>query len=224
MTQDRFSSSRSSFTTLAAAAFFLIAGLFVAGCGSGPRGPGPSLAAASAPRPVAMQGEAKFFDGQLVATISISRGFERGGGRGGEGGGGGGGRGRGRRNNDQYEEIDLPDPDDKDYAESISKIMQLQIRGSPLPPVTLRLALSNPTPQPIDVDISEVNSDLGNFAVQPEKLTIPAGKSAEPYPMNSQLGLVGDNFPVKVSLRIGDKTESQIITVQSLFNPDGTRK
>ena len=72
--------------------------------------------------------------------------------------------------------------------------------------------------------VTEVNSDLGNFAVQPEKLTIPAGKSAEPYPMNSQLGLVGDNFPVKVSLRIGDKTESQIITVQSLFNPDGTRK
>lgn len=217
MTQDRFSSARSSFAALSAAAFFLLAGLFVAGCGSGPSGPAPSLAAASAPRPVAMQGDAKFFDGQLVATVSISRGFERGGAR------GGGGRG-GRRNYDQFEEVDLPDPDEKDYAESIGKIMQLQIRGSPLPPVTLRLALSNPTPQPIEVDISEVNSDLGNFAVQPEKLTIPAGKSAEPYPMNSQLGLIGDNFPVKVSLRIGGKTESQTITVKSLFNPDGTRK
>ena len=219
MTQDRFSSSPSSFGTVAAVAFFSLAGLLVGGCSSGPRGAAPSLAAASAPRPVAMQGEAKYFDGQLVATVSVSRGFERGGPR----GGGGSGRAA-RRNYDQYEEVDLPDPDEKDYAESISKIMQLQIRGSPLPPVTLRLALSNPTPQPIEVDISEVNSDLGNFAVQPEKLTIPAGKSAEPYPMNSQLGLIGDNFPVKVSLRIGDKTESQIITVKSLFNPDGTRK
>jgi hypothetical protein len=42
--------------------------------------------------------------------------------------------------------------------------------------------------------------------------------------MNSQLGLIGDNLPVKVALRIGDKTESQIIIVKSLFNPDGTRK
>jgi hypothetical protein len=215
MTQDRFSSSRSSFATVFAATLLSLLGLLVAGCGSGPRTAAPSLAAASAPRPVAMQGEAKYFDGQVLATVSISRGFERGGGRVGRGG---------HRNYDQLDEIDLPDPDEKDYAESISKIMQLQIRGSPLPPVTLRLALSNSTPQPIDVDISEVNSDLGNFAVQPEKLTVPAGKSAEPYPMNSQLGLIGDNFPVKVSLRVGDKTESQIISVKSLFNPDGTRK
>jgi hypothetical protein len=214
MTQDRFSRLRSSFAAAATTALLVAAGLFAAGCGGGPR-MSPSLAAASAPRPVAMQGEAKYFDGQILATVSVSRGFERGGGRGGRGG---------RRNYDQLEESDLPDPDEKDYAESISKIMQLQIRGSPLPPVTLRLALSNPTPQPIDVEISEVNSDLGNFAVQPEKLTVAAGKSAEPYPMNSQLGLIGDNLPVKVALRIGDKTESQIIIVKSLFNPDGTRK
>jgi hypothetical protein len=215
MTQDRFSCFRSAFVPIFTTALLLITGLFAAGCGSGPRS-APSLAAASAPRPVAMQGEAKYFDGQIVATVSVSRGFERGGGR---------GRGGGRRGNyDQLEETDLPDPDEKDYAESISKIMQLQIRGSPMPPVTLRLALSNSTPQPIEVDISEVNSDLGNFAVQPEKLTVPAGKSAEPYPMNSQLGLIGDNLPVKVVLRVGDKTESQVITVRSLFNPDGTRK
>ncbi len=42
-----------------------------AGCDS-PARPSPSLAAASAPRPVAMKGEGRFFDGQVVATVSIS--------------------------------------------------------------------------------------------------------------------------------------------------------
>lgn len=243
MTQDRFSRFRSVFAARPATMLLLITGLLAAGCGSGPRS-GFFRDPNNAPKPLALRGEAKYFDGQLAATVSISRGFERGeepgaddaskgdgskpegappgGGRGGgHGGRGGGGRGGGSAD---YSQIDLPDPDDKDYAESISKIMRLQIRGSPMPPITLRVVLANTTQQPIEVDISEVNSDLGNFAVQPEKLTIPAGKSAEPYPMNSQIGLIGDNFPVKVSLRVGDKTESQTITVKSLFNPDGTRK
>lgn len=246
MTQDRFSRFRSVFATRSATTLLVITGLLAAGCGSGPRS-GYFRDPNNAPKPLALRGEAKYFDGQLAATVSISRGFEmdeepdssdgakadgskpaggssRGGGggrgRGGRGGGGGGYGGGGA----DYSQIDLPDPDDKDYAESISKIMRLQIRGSPMPPITLRVVLANTSQQPIEVDISEVNSDLGNFAVQPEKLTIPAGKSAEPYPMNSQIGLIGDNFPVKVSLRVGEKTESQTITVKSLFNPDGTRR
>ena len=183
-----------------------------AGCGSASNSGNISLAAASAPRPVAMRGEGRFFDGHLVATVSISRGFER------------TTRNADGRLKDQFEEIELPDETDKDYAESVYKIQQLLIRGSPMPPVTLRLNLSNQSKEADEVAILEVNSDLGNFAVQPDRLTVAAGQAAEPNPMNSQLGLIGDNFPVKVALRIGDKTESQVITVRSLFTPEGTRK
>ncbi len=183
-----------------------------AGCGS-PANPGNiSLAAAAVPQPVAMKGEGRFFDGHLVATVSISRGFER------------VQRNADGRLKDQFEEIDLPDETDKDYAESVYKIQQLMIRGSPMPPVTLRLNLSNQSKEAVEIAILEVNSDLGNFAVQPDHLTVAAGQAAEPSPMNSQLGLIGDNFPVKVALRIGDKTENQVINVKSLFTPQGTRK
>lgn len=211
MTQDRFFVFRPA-TCLVAG--FLLA-MASAGCSSpGPaRSGGPSLAAASAPRPVAMQGDGRFFDGQVVATVSISRGFER-----------GGPRGRDGRPKDEYEQIDLPDTTDKDYAESISKIMMLQLRGSPMPPMTLRLNLANRTKQALEVGILELNSDLGNFAVQPDRLILAAGQAAEPEAMTSQLGIMGDNLPVKIALRIGDKTESQIITVHSLFTPEGTRK
>ncbi|HWA09041.1 MAG TPA: hypothetical protein VG838_06190 [Opitutaceae bacterium] len=207
MIQDRFFARCS--------AGVLVSGLLLgaAGCGSGPR-PNLSLSAADAPRPVAMQGESPFFDGQIVATIFISRGFERNGPAGMKGG----------HAKDDFEQVDLPDTTDKDYAESINKLLALQIRGSPLPPVTLRLSLANQTKQPLDVAILEVNSDLGNFAVQPDHLTLEPGKPAEPYPMNSQLGLIGDNLPVKVGLKIGDKTESQTLVIKSLFTPEGVRK
>ncbi len=101
----------------------------------------------------------------------------------------------------EEEEIDLPDASDKDYAESVSKIMMLQIRGSPLPPITLRLGLTNQSKDALDVAITELNSDLGNFAVQPDHLALAPGQTAEPDQMNSQLGMMGDNFPVKVTLR-----------------------
>lgn len=210
MTQDRFFAFRPAASLMAG--FLLLAS---AGCSGPSRSGGSSLSAAAAPRPVAMQGESRFFDGQIVATLSISRGFERGGGPAG---------GRGGRAKDDYEEVDLPDTTDKDYAESIAKIMALQIRGSPMPPVTLRLNLANQTKQTLVVGIVELNSDLGNFAVQPDQLTLAPGQAAEPDSMNSELGIAGDNFPVKVALRIGDKTESEIITVKSLFTPEGKRK
>ena len=125
---------------------------------------------------------------------------------------------------DPYEQIELPDETDKDYAESVGKILKLQIRGSPMPPITLRLKLANQTKQTLEVEIPEVNSDLGNFAVQPDHLTLAPGQAAEPNPMNSQLGMIGDDFPVKVGLRLGDKTESQVVMVRSLFTPEGARK
>lgn len=209
MTQDRFFPVRPAARLMAG--FLLL--LAAAGCSGPSRYGDQSLAAASVPRPVAMKGDGRFFDGQVVATVFISRGFER----------GGPGAGRGRVK-DQLDQIELPEETDKDYAESVSKILRLQIRGSPLPPITLRLSLANLTMQPLEVAILELNSDLGNFAVQPDRLTLAPGQALEPEPMNSQLGMIGDDFPVKISLRTGGKTESQVITIKSLFTPDGKRK
>ena len=211
MTQVRFSTP-GMITRLATG--FLLA-VAVAGCNSGPKAPPPSLASISAPRPVAMKGEARFFDGQVVATLVISRGFER----------GMGGRGdRGSLDKDETAQIYLPEPEDKDYAESMGKIMALQVRGSPVPPITLRLTLTNESKEMIEVEIVELNSDLGNFAVQPDHLTISPGKSAEPDAMNSQLGAAGSEIPVKLVLRHAGKAETQIVPVKSLFNAQGLRE
>lgn len=211
MTQVRFSTP----VPIARLATGLLLALGFAGCSSGPRPPPPSLASLSAPRPVAMKGEGRYFDGQVVATLVISRGFER----------GMGGKGdRGVLDKDETAQIYLPEPEDKDYAESMGKIMALQVRGSPVPPITMRLTLTNQSGQMVEVEILELNSDLGNFAVQPDHLTLGPGKSAEPDAMNSQLGVAGTEIPVKLALRCAGKTESQVIPVKSLFNAQGLRE
>ena len=46
-----------------------------------------------------------------------------------------------------------------------------------------------------------MNSDLGNFAVRPSKISVSPGQTAEPDPMISQLGVTSDEFPVTVRLR-----------------------
>jgi hypothetical protein len=193
---------------------FLLA-VALAGCSGPSRTPPPTLASLSAPRPIAMKGEGRFFDGQVIATLIVSRGFER----------GMGGRGdRALLDKDETAQIYLPEPEDKDYAEAMGKIMALQVRGSPVPPVTLRLSLANQTKQPLEVEIVELNSDLGNFAVQPDHLMIGPEKSAEPDAMNSQLGATSAEIPVKLALRYGGKTESQVVLVKSLFTTGGKRE
>ena len=159
-------------------------------------------------RPVALKGEGSFFGGQIGATLTVSRGFDR----------------EKRVPHERPDLIDIPDPDAKDYAENMSKIMALQIRGSPLPPVVMQLSLANHGEQPAEVEITDLNSDLGNFAVRPDHLTIAAGKTAEPDPVHSSLGVTSEEIPVTVGLRVGTKTESHVILVKSLFTPSGQRK
>ena len=86
--------------------------------------------------------------------------------------------------------------------------------GSSLPPVQLRLQLENKTKESIEIEILEINSDLGNFAVRPEKLNIAAGETEEPDPMRSQLGVTSVEIPVKVGLRLSGTRETQTITLR----------
>jgi len=169
-------------------------------------------------RPIAMKGEDKFFEGQVDAVLTVSRGFTRA--RPG---------GRGVRGDDAPDLADvfsteLNDSENKDYMQTLAKMQALQVRGSPLPPVILRLELKNQGTEPIEVEILEVNSDLGNFAVRPAKLMLPLGEVAATEPMNSQLGVTSDEIPVKVRLKYAGKTDAKTILVKSLFTADGKRR
>jgi hypothetical protein len=94
--------------------------------------------------------------------------------------------------------------------------------GSPLPPVTLHLRLRNLHSQPVSLEIQTFNSDLGNFAVEPDNVTLAPHQLTEPTPMISQLGVTSDVIPVTVSLKMGGKTETKTILVRSLLDPTET--
>jgi len=87
-----------------------------------------------------------------------------------------------------------------------------------MPPVTLRIRFENHGQAPLTVEVTDVNSDLGNFAVRPEKLTIAPGESGTLDPMISQLGVSSDDIPIKVTLRVAGKKETQVVAVKSLIS------
>jgi hypothetical protein len=190
----------------AASALLLAFALGGAGCGTKPKADSFDAAVAAGERPVAMRGETAFFGGQLNALVTISRGV----GRGGNGGGGKGHHGGGLSPN-EGERLD---------ADSYGAYMQARgALGSPLPPITIHLKLENRSAQVYQVEIQEMNSDLGNFAVEPSLLSLAPGQVSEPNPMISQLGVTSDDIPVTVTLRMGGKTETHVIAVISTMVP-----
>jgi len=146
-------------------------------------------------RPVAMEGSSPFFGGKLTAKVTVSRGIGR-----------GLKRGRGDR-----------DKTYRDYADNSDKA----ILGSPLPPVTLHLSLTNNGAEPVTVTLVDFISELGNFAIEPDTLTIPAGQSAEPTAMVSQLGVSSDEIPFKVTLVLGKVKESGTVLAK-ILHPDAS--
>jgi hypothetical protein len=186
---------------------------------------------------VAMSGSADFFAGKITATVTVSRGLgrkagepkgdsgqrsARGGAKGGSdggfggGGGGGGGGGRGGRSRGGAQ----PDVANMEPEEADAYLRARQAMGSPLPPVTTRLKLENHTKEPLEVEINEVSSDLGNFAVRPAKIVIAPGETGEPDPMISQLGVTADEILVKVTLKISGAKETQMLTVRRVQPAD----
>jgi hypothetical protein len=207
--------------------FTLALGL-VAGCSSGDefrpiRQPETQRAATRASIPE-MAGDARFFDGQIETEVQLGRGSfaprasadsETGGrnGRGGPGGvsgGFGGGRrggrgmGGGPRNADLAATGEGPGRTNNAGA----------IRASQEPPVRLRLRVTNHGAEPADIEVTDFDSSLGNFVVQPRKLTIAPGQSVEMDPMNSQLGVAGGEIPLTVGVRANGKTEKQTVTLK----------
>jgi hypothetical protein len=141
-------------------------------------------------KPVSMEGSDVFLGGRVAVRVTLGRGIGR-----------GLKRGKGER-----------DKTYQDYTDTGGKMLL----GSPLPPVTLHLILSNPGAGPVTVTVLDFTSDLGDFAVDPETLTIAAGQTAEPTPMVSQLGVSSDVMPFKVTLRIGKEKETRTFPVRIL--------
>jgi hypothetical protein len=180
-------------------------------------------AAAGGEKPVAMSGAADFFAGQLTATVTVSRGLGRKGGDAHGGGPGGGARGARRGGSGGGSRPyggGAPDVSTMEPEEAESYLRARQAMGSPLPPVTTHLKLENHGAAAVEVEITEVSSDLGNFAVRPAKLTIAPGQTAEPDPMISQLGVTSDEILVKVALRMAGAKETHALAVKSIRAAD----
>lgn len=182
---------------------FLAASLLFSGCASRTSDE-LTKGVVSGERPVAMAGSDSFFGGRVTAKITVSRGVGRGLKQ-----GKGGGRG---------------DTGDKAaysaYADSEGKMTL----GSPLPPVTLHLILTNAGPDALAIKMIDFDSDLGNFAIDPDTITIPAGQTAEPTPMVSQLGVSSDEIAFTVRLQVGKTKETHTITVKNLLDEAGAPK
>jgi hypothetical protein len=84
--------------------------------------------------------------------------------------------------------------------------------------VQLRLRLTNHSDADVEAEVLDFNSDLGNFAVQPEKITLPSRESIEADPMTSRLGVPAvEEILLTVRLRLGGKngqTETQILKLR----------
>ena len=219
----------------------LLLGLGLAACeGEHPRHPPPGAmgageGAAAVPVP-RMEAKSLFFDGQIEIEALLARagtnwsrddesagsGSSRGGGRSGGrsggfsgsmGGGGmrggfGGGRGgRGGRGGGGGG----PDEGGGDAG-----ARPPPIHASNQAPIQLRLRLTNHGTAPADVAVEDFDSALGNFVVQPEKITVQPGESVEAEPMISRLGVPDAELPLTVKLHLSGRSEQQVLTLRAV--------
>lgn len=159
------------------------------------------------PKPT-MQAEQEFFEGKVVVEASLGRGF----------------RSRRRYNDDRdrggnsmaayvYEFSSPEEEEDKRY------VFNPRVKESPLPPVALRLRLTNTTDAPLEIEFVECNSQLGNFAVQPRTLTLEPKQPGQPDPMISLLGVTAPELPVTLALKIAGQAEKKVLTLKPVQVP-----
>jgi hypothetical protein len=183
--------------------------------------------AEAADRPIAMKGEANFADGKLSVVATVTRGFQRGGAH-----PAGGKREKRRWGGKDVEAFsddyffgggESEEQQKEAVQEYVRQAMARRAAGSPMPPVTLKVSFENHAAEPIEVVPTEVNSDLGNFAARPTKLPIAPGETGTLEPMVSQLGVTNDVIPLTVAIRVGGKSETQIITIRSVIAPSALK-
>jgi hypothetical protein len=184
-------------------AFACALAFFLAGCGGEPKletAPAVALGPNGKPLPL-MMAKGSFFDGKLLAQIMLSQS-----------------KGRGGFHPTPIH--GLPSPDDDSAGDDVTMTPEIidEIRSrrgeSPIQPIVMWLQLTSTASNPLNVGIIDFNSDLGDFAVQPEKIALPPGQSVEAEPMISRLGVTSLKIPVTVTLRLNGKTEAHVLTLQ----------
>lgn len=183
---------------------------------------GPPTPEAGAPAPTAtsapeMAAHGNFFVGQLETEVLLSRGgfgprSDDSGSRG-RAGYGGGRRRAGAAYREGGESSATRGALGRD-ADPASHIV-----ASNKPPVRLQLRLTNHGSEPVDVEVLDFNSDLGNFVVQPKKMSLPPGASVEAEPMTSRLGVAADALPLIVRIRRNGQVEQQVLTLEVIAPP-----
>jgi len=93
------------------------------------------------------------------------------------------------------------------------------IRASNQPPIELRLRLTNHGSAPAVVEVEDFDSVLGNFVVQPPKITVPAGESVEAEPMVSRLGVTVEEVALTIKMHCDGRTEQQVLTLRTVKEP-----
>jgi hypothetical protein len=200
------------------------AGLALASLGAGCQHKGNvdqmTQAVESGERPVAMAGSEAFFDGKVTARVTVSRGIGHGFKRQNAtflNGPKGFGATNSLTEEDRANEQQAKEAYD-DYMRARPNI------GTPVPPVTLHLILINPGAEPLKIGMVDFSSDLGNFVVDPDTVTVPPGDSAEATPMVSQLGVSSPVIPVTVTLKMGASKETRTVLVKNLLDDSGKPK
>lgn len=186
--------------------------------------------AAKAERPIVMKGDGSYADGSVHVVATVARGLIRIGSNGETRTG----TVQRRKNHwyshpetEAYKEdnsLDYAGDDEEQQKEAIQAFIRQEMArraaGSPMPPVTLDVIIENRGKAPIDIAPIDVNSDLGNFAARPDKLTIAPGEKAALDPMISQLGVTSDDIPLTLTLRIGDRKETQVIQIKNIVGSE----
>jgi hypothetical protein len=202
MISSRSSACRFPYFKLVPAAC-LAAGVFLGGCSSQPDYVPEHTPEQQAERPT-MQGLAGFFEGKLLVEASLGRGF----------------RLRAMRKKDFHSRAGLGDGFTDVYLleepEPEAQVYLPRMANSTLPPVALRLRVTNGTDAPVDVEFLHCDSSLGNFAVRPEHLAIAPGESGIPDPMTSLLGVMNNEIQLTVGLRLAGKSESKAVVLKVL--------
>jgi len=202
----------------AALAFLLLA----AGCASDDDQPRPRHGAAAKPRHFpTLAGQETFFNGTITAEVLVGAmtGFNPDGGEGSSGGGGRhhgglhGGGGGGRRHGGEGEPEGPPPGAEGGDADSSgsSAIRHAEAMGSP--PVMIHLRFTNNGHEHADLVVADFLSPLGNFVVQPEKLSLEAGQSAEVEPMTSRLAGEVTGGDITLELKHAGATETKTIAL-----------
>jgi hypothetical protein len=198
---------------------------FAAGCSSPPEPEHQhETTVAPADLPPVMAGTETFAGGKIIVKVTLAMpGYyhgkdgdqpgSSGSGSGRHGGGGGGGGGR------HHGGGDAPPPGAGGDGSSDDSQQHI-FSGSNLPPAQLILSLQNTSAtDDVKCEVVDFNSYLGDFAVFPGRYHLAAGQTAASEAMTSRLGVQGAEIPVTVALRIGDQTESKVVTLRQLNPP-----